>query len=270
MPSSPTCETAHSEGDRQHCASPRFPTLTFRALTLTLVTLSWLHSRALRGLWRIASTIVPARYQIPLRFRIHMWEDCEPELKHLPAIGPNRGVAIDVGANLGLYAYHMSLWYDEVYAFEANEELTDLLRAYESDAIHVISKGISSKTGFATLHIPVIRGVPHTGWATLDPETYPTVQTFIRKDVEVCRLDDFNLRNVGLIKIDVEGHELQVLRGAEAMISRDRPHVIAEIKPRQLNAIWRFFAERGYNMTLARDMLNTPSKGNNYIFVPKS
>jgi FkbM family methyltransferase len=56
-------------------------------------------------------------------------------------------------------------------------------------------------------------------------------------DVEcrVVTIDDYvnhsRLKNVALIKIDVEGLELQVVRGAKETIRRDRPRVICEILP---------------------------------------
>lgn len=231
--------------------------------------LDQLQAKAIRGVRRAVSFAVPSRYQIPLRFRLHMWEDCETELQYLDQIGPNEGTAVDIGANVGLFAYHMAQWYDEVYAFEVNEALTKLLEAFDADNIHVINKGCSSRTGQATLHIPSVRDEALTGWATLDPETYPSVQTYIQKDVKVCRLDDYELQEVGLIKIDVEGHELDVIKGAEATITRSRPHVIAEIKPQHVNAIWRFFAERNYDMTRAEHLIGVPSKSSNYIFVPQ-
>jgi FkbM family methyltransferase len=227
-----------------------------------------LQRKALRGLWQVASAIAPASQLIPLRFNIHMWEDCEAELRYLDQIGPNQGIAVDAGANLGLFAYHMSKWYNEVYAFEVNDECTTSLEAYGADNIHVINKGLSSESGKAVLHIPIAEGEPLTGWATLDPETYPNVQNFTQKNVKVCRLDDYELSNVGLIKIDVEGHEYEVLKGAEETISQSRPHVIAEIKPQHVNTIWRFFAERSYDMTRSKNLIGVSSKRNNYIFVP--
>ena len=228
-----------------------------------------LRGKATRGVWRLVSALAPDRYLIPLRFRIHMWENCETELRYLDLIGPNQGIAIDAGANLGLYAYHMSLLYDEVYAFEVNDDLTGMLEAYQADNVRVINKGLSSETGKARLHIPVSQGKPLTGWATLDPEIYPNVRHFKRKEVEICRLDDYELQQVGLIKIDVEGHEFEVLKGVEETITRCRPHIIAEVKPQYVNVIWRFFAERDYNMTQSQQLIGKPSKKNNYIFLPQ-
>jgi hypothetical protein len=42
-------------------------------------------------------------------------------------------------------------------------------------------------------------------------------------------LDDLKLENVGFVKIDVEGHEAEVLRGAANIITRDRPNFLIEV-----------------------------------------
>ena len=197
-----------------------------------------------------------------------MWEDCETELRHLEKIGPNKGVAIDIGANLGLFAYKMSRWYDEVYAFEINDDLTQLLEAYRAENIHVINKGVSSKTGHAVLHIPVVQGEALTGWATLNPNIYPNVERFDQKEVEICRLDDYNFGEVGLIKIDVEGHELEVIEGAIETILKSKPFIIAEIKTKKVGKIRNLLKDNGYTITNSGDVVGVPSKKNNYIFKP--
>ncbi len=69
-------------------------------------------------------------------------------------------------------------------------------------------------------------------------------------DVPVQRLDDLPLDDVGLIKIDVEGHELAVLRGATATLTRNRPTVVVEAEerhhPHAVAAITEFLARLGY------------------------
>jgi hypothetical protein len=45
-------------------------------------------------------------------------------------------------------------------------------------------------------------------------------------------LDNFELEDVGFIKIDVEGHELSVLQGGQSLIARDRPILFVEIERR--------------------------------------
>jgi hypothetical protein len=48
--------------------------------------------------------------------------------------------------------------------------------------------------------------------------------------VKTARIDDLGLADIGFIKIDVEGFEDTVLRGARATIARDRPTLLVEIE----------------------------------------
>ena len=50
--------------------------------------------------------------------------------------------------------------------------------------------------------------------------------------VETRRLDSYDLGKIGFMKIDVEGHEEAVLRGAEQTIMRNRPRLLIEIEER--------------------------------------
>ena len=48
-------------------------------------------------------------------------------------------------------------------------------------------------------------------------------------NIECKKLDDLNLSNIGYIKIDVEGHELQTLLGLENTIRTNMPNIMIEI-----------------------------------------
>ena len=48
-------------------------------------------------------------------------------------------------------------------------------------------------------------------------------------DIEVIRLDDYKLVKLNFMKIDCEGHELEVLKGAEKTIEKFRPKMLIEI-----------------------------------------
>ena len=65
---------------------------------------------------------------------------------------------------------------------------------------------------------------------------------------ELRTLDSFGFSDVSLIKIDVEGFELEVLRGAEALIRRERPTLIVEIREvdEERDATFRKLDELGY------------------------
>jgi Methyltransferase FkbM domain len=68
--------------------------------------------------------------------------------------------------------------------------------------------------------------------------------------VQVKRLDDLGLDNVGLIKIDVEGHELAVLRGAAHTLRRHQPTLVIEAEERHhpgaVAAVTEFLGGLGY------------------------
>ena len=67
-------------------------------------------------------------------------------------------------------------------------------------------------------------------------------------------LDEFDLVDVGFVKIDVEGHELPVLLGSAELIDRERPNVLVEIEDAhhsgdEIEDVFSFFAQRGYSGT---------------------
>ena len=67
-------------------------------------------------------------------------------------------------------------------------------------------------------------------------------------DVPCLTLDSLNLHDVGFIKIDVDGNELAVLRGATTLLTRDRPALFIELEARiqPIRPVVSFLAERGY------------------------
>jgi hypothetical protein len=64
--------------------------------------------------------------------------------------------------------------------------------------------------------------------------------------VEARTVDSFRFSDVSLIKIDVEGHELKVLRGAEKTISTFHPVIIIEIWVNNVDFVLPLLASYGY------------------------
>jgi len=70
-------------------------------------------------------------------------------------------------------------------------------------------------------------------------------------EVPVCRLDNYDFHNVSFIKIDVEGHESQVIEGGYHTILREKPTILIEIEQRHLGSksikeVFNQIAELGY------------------------
>jgi FkbM family methyltransferase len=212
--------------------------------------------------------LAPRSRRLPLSFRFHLAGDAENELRFLEEIGPNRGTAIDVGANEGFYTYRMAQLYDKVFSFEANGDLTCNLTAYNSKRVVVCPVGLSSRKATERLYIPVVRGRALTGWASLHPGNCPDAARLLERSVEVVPLDDLNIEQVTFVKIDVEGHEFDVLQGAEQTVARWRPHVLVEVKPQNEERVFAFFAKLGYRHVRLSELAAAAESTENHIFLP--
>ncbi len=149
----------------------------------------------------------------------------ETELRLLPLL-VRGGTAVDIGANKGVYAYFLSRLCDRVIAYEPNPGLAETIRSYNLPKVEIRACAASDEAGEAVLNIPLsARGRRRNNVASLDPVEGAVDP--IR--VPTVRLDDESLQTVTFLKIDVEGHELAVLQGAEALIARDRPVILVEI-----------------------------------------
>jgi FkbM family methyltransferase len=153
----------------------------------------------------------------------------EAEVALLPFLADPSRVSLDIGANKGVYAWLLKDCSRAVYAFEPNPKMFRFLRRIESERIAVLPIALSNETGTATLRVPRHRrgGFSNQGASLSDvkvADDYKGVQ------IDARRLDDLDIRDVGFIKIDVEGFEQAVLDGARDTIARDRPTMLIEME----------------------------------------
>jgi len=140
--------------------------------------------------------------------------------------------AIDVGANIGTISYYLSRYCRENHAFEINPQIADKLRRAKLANTKVYEIGLSDSRRSAFLRVPLAGFGPVFGNATIEAANDLDGRAIAMQELPVAMLDDFGLQDVGIIKIDVEGHELAVLRGAVKTLERDRPSLIIEIVER--------------------------------------
>jgi FkbM family methyltransferase len=96
--------------------------------------------------------------------------------------------------------------------------------------VRVVAKAAAEEAGTAQLWLPA-GGRGTEGRASLTPQgTGRTIP------VETIRLDSLDLADLGLIKIDVEGHELAALRGAAGLVERFRPTLVVELEDARASA----------------------------------
>jgi FkbM family methyltransferase len=145
---------------------------------------------------------------------------------------PSRA-SIDVGAKIGMYTYRHLSHSPRVNAFEPIPILHTMLgRVFARQRVTIMPVALSDTPGRATMRIPYDRkGEVKFGRSTIErsnPLTHDDVARVDEIDVEVQTLDGCAVTGVGFIKIDVEGHELAVLRGALETLRRDRPALLVE------------------------------------------
>lgn len=172
----------------------------------------------------------------------------EEELQYLSSFADPAREAVDIGASEGWYTYHLLRWSKFVHAFEPQPTLARKL-AYElrTEKVRVEQVALSDHLGTAVLRVPT--GVHQRG--TIEAENIledaGEAATF---EVVLRTLDSFMLENIGFMKIDVEGHELAVLRGAEKTIERCKPVLLVEVeerhKPGAVNAVKEYLGHFGY------------------------
>src|SRR6266404_8120826 len=113
------------------------------------------------------SRFTPSRARLPLKFRWRRFrKTLEPEASFLLEQRWERGTAIDIGANEGLYSYALAKLFDRVEAFEPNETASADLRDYSCPKINLHRVALSRSEGERTLHVPISAGVISSGWGS--------------------------------------------------------------------------------------------------------
>lgn len=149
--------------------------------------------------------------------------------------------AIDAGGHIGFFTVQMaaSVGPDgRVYAFEPLDSNADLLERSIAengfgDRVHVQRAAVGAAPGTATLTFPV--ETLNSGGAYLLRNGSAPLAGNQTRNVPVVALDALELRRpVRFIKMDVEGAEPQVLRGAARLVREDRPVMLSELHPTQL------------------------------------
>ncbi|MEO3470919.1 FkbM family methyltransferase [Roseomonas sp. CAU 1739] len=158
----------------------------------------------------------------------------ERELRLVPMLADPARISVDAGANRGVWTEMLRRHSLAVRAFEPNPKLFAELSARLGPGATAMPYALSDESGVAELRIPRRRKGYSNQGATLAHDSLGTC-AYGAVRVPTRRLDDVETGDVGLIKIDVEGHEHAVLRGAAALIARCRPVLIIEMEEKHLH-----------------------------------
>jgi FkbM family methyltransferase len=138
---------------------------------------------------------------------------------------------IDCGAHMGTYSLLLADEFKHVEAFEAQRrtylQLCGNIFIFDKENVSPYHAAVTDKEGADDI-VELFIVSEDGGGSTILP--VPEDQTVLAKEyIDTCYLDNFEWQDVGLLKIDVEGNELAVLRGAEeTIIASDYPPIIFE------------------------------------------
>lgn len=202
--------------------------------------------RIIRKFLNILLLLTPDNLKINLYFLIYFFdENKENELFNLKSLIFKKGIALDVGCNIGLYSYALSKQKKilKVYSFEPNKNITKFLKKNDNNKIEIINIALSNKNKKNKLITPIFKNILLDGWASVENKIKlnKKFNSFTEVNVKCKRLDDFKLKNVTFIKIDVEGHELKLLRGAVDFFKLNKPSCLIEIKKNNFLKVAKFF-----------------------------
>lgn len=135
------------------------------------------------------------------------------------------GVALDIGANIGNHSLYFSSYFVSVIAFEPHPLIYEILRINSMIVSNIITSNIG--LGEKKECLELNENLNNMGSASIKHSW--TVETRKVK-VDIDRLDDINLeaQKISFMKIDVEGLEASVIRGALKTIRRHQPLILLE------------------------------------------
>jgi FkbM family methyltransferase len=196
-----------------------------------------------------AVRVQPYRWRPSASFIAHLFKAASKQhhrrlIPVLARLLPEDAVVFDVGAHAGQYTklFARIAGRGRVYAFEPQTYARSILRTvvwlHGLANVAILPMALGAAPGIVIMTVPVKRrrsfafglahlGAPEARWQVLANE--PVALTTLDMAVAALALD-----RLDFVKADIEGWELQLLRGAEASLRRFRPRLFVEISEAHL------------------------------------
>ena len=237
----------------------------------------------------LKKNFLPQSYLFEKRIKRSIKNSDEKELQLLKKIIIPETDTIDIGVYRGVYSYEMAKYSKMVHAFEPNPIIfkdIELNLGKIIKNINLYNFALSDKENKVLLKVPIrnknydksnYEEYFQMGRATIHEQNIMgDIETF---EIKSKKLDNFTFSNrISFIKIDVEGHEMSVIKGAENTIKQYKPTLLVEIeekhsKQKVLDSI-NYINSLGYesffydNELKSTNNLNNLNMYNNFIFKP--
>jgi FkbM family methyltransferase len=155
-------------------------------------------------------------------------------------------VMLDIGAHTGTYSIDLSRYCKTVYSFEPQKmtyySLCGSVSLSSCHNIECINYGLGSPDQIGTKELNIIS--EDGGGSSIKPQDNAICKELIR----VRTLDSFNISNIGFIKMDVEGNELDVLKGSlNTLRESNNPSILFESNETNIE-LFEFITNIGYKI----------------------
>ncbi len=186
-------------------------------------------------------------------------EYCQGEAEMFSHFLQPGNCVVEVGANIGSHTVHLAQIVGEageVWAFEPQRLVFQILAGNMAvnslTNVHCEQKCVSDRSG--KIKVPVLDVTKVDNWGGLSLE-----HTKEGEPVEVITLDSLKLSRCDFLKIDVEGMELQVLKGGTGLIHDCRPVIYAEAdREEKKKAMFSWLHENNYKIYAHNPPLYNP------------
>lgn len=169
-------------------------------------------------------------------------------------------VAVDCGANIGVHTIEwarcMSGW-GRVYSFEPQEKIYYALAGNIAlnNCFNVTARLAAVGARCGTLAIPEVNYCVPSSFGSLELNPGDANEYIgqnidydrAKQQIDLLTIDSLELPRIDLLKIDVEGMELEVLQGAQQSIARSKPQLLVEVIKSDEKAITQLLEAEGYS-----------------------
>lgn len=231
------------------------------------------------------------KYLLEKRLKRAIKKNYEKELEIVDKYSDKSKDALDIGVYRGVYSYKLSQNFKTVHSFEPNPLLYPYLEKNLKKVINnmiLYNLALSDINGSSELKLPIrsksifknnIEELFKLGAATMHPNNI--IDNCKKVPIQMKRLDDIKIKNnIGFIKIDVEGHEKNVIQGGLDTIKRNKPILLIEIEEKHtkkpVEETINFIKSLNYNAFVYKertliefDGINKNQRERNYIFIKK-
>ncbi len=163
-------------------------------------------------------------------------------------------VILDIGANIGNHSVYWAIKANakKIYSFEPIKDTFEILQKNVefnklSDKIKIFNIGLSNQKTNGSISFFESTNIGAT-----------SVKQNPRGSLSLDKLDNIKIEEdaVDFVKIDTEGHELQVLQGARKTLLKYKPTIFIEIDPKNKSQVHEYLTKLGYRLEKSFECYN--------------